>query len=214
MKCMRICFKINFLPHPSDQSTFHNKGCRACPPERLGVFHEPFTASGVSQKYHMQFRESWLDPGAKRHLSDSEWVGFVGFINSSQSSSHTITTTSQDSPPTDTSFTMTTESKYMNHPSGGGCGCTTTTIQSPFPLYHDVLLPIFELYRDDYGTLYRFSLVNKEFNRTASKLLYARVVLSPPPSLLRTLNLRDQGSIVVGPYLSILPNPQMPSPSC
>ncbi|KAG2005739.1 hypothetical protein CC2G_002118 [Coprinopsis cinerea AmutBmut pab1-1] len=64
-----------------------------------------------------------------------------------------------------------------------------------FPLYYDVLLRSLEFFRGDYGALYRFSLVNKDFNRAASTLLYSRVVLSPPPSHALQINLKDAGAI-------------------
>src|ERR1700691_645210 len=52
-------------------------------------------------------------------------------------------------------------------------------------LIYDTLLPVLELLERDYGDLYRCSLVNRDFNEMASKVLYSRVVLSPPfrPSL-------------------------------
>ncbi|KIM89935.1 hypothetical protein PILCRDRAFT_812719 [Piloderma croceum F 1598] len=56
-------------------------------------------------------------------------------------------------------------------------------------LGYDVLLQVLEMFRDDYGNLYRCSLVNREYNEIASKILYSRVVLSPPFS--RGLNLKD-----------------------
>jgi hypothetical protein len=64
-------------------------------------------------------------------------------------------------------------------------------------LYNDVLLSSLEYYCDDYAQLYLISLVNKEFNRAASSMLYYRVVLSPPTSLLHRLNLMDTGAITV-----------------
>ena len=54
---------------------------------------------------------------------------------------------------------------------------------------------ILEISGDDYGFLYRCSLVNWEFTHAASRLLYFRVVLSPP--FKPVLNLRDTGSIPV-----------------
>ena len=54
---------------------------------------------------------------------------------------------------------------------------------------------ILEFTADSYGLLYRCSLVNWEFNRAASRLLYFRVVLSPP--FQPVLNLKDTGSIPV-----------------
>ena len=64
-------------------------------------------------------------------------------------------------------------------------------------LYHDVILHVLSSFSDDYGQLFRCSLVNKEFNRAASKMLYRRVVLSPPPSRVHQLNLKDTGAITV-----------------
>ncbi|KAJ3521103.1 hypothetical protein NMY22_g12451 [Coprinellus aureogranulatus] len=62
-------------------------------------------------------------------------------------------------------------------------------------LYYDVIFRILGYHRDDYGQLFRCSLVNKEFNRAASNMLYYRVVLSPPVSRLYQLNLRDTGAV-------------------
>lgn len=68
---------------------------------------------------------------------------------------------------------------------------------SEFPLYYDVIFRILGYHRDDYGQLFQWSLVNKEFNRAASNMLYYRVVLSPPVSRLHQLNLRDTGAVTV-----------------
>lgn len=72
---------------------------------------------------------------------------------------------------------------------------TEMTIAKDASLSYDLLLRIFEICKDDYRTLYRCSLVNWDFNRAASRMLYARVVLSPPfrPSL----SLRDPDGLSV-----------------
>lgn len=58
-------------------------------------------------------------------------------------------------------------------------------------LSYDLLLRILDHFRDDHTTLYSYSLVNWEFNRAASKILYSRAVLSPP--FQRVLDLRNTG---------------------
>ncbi|KIL64554.1 hypothetical protein M378DRAFT_126372 [Amanita muscaria Koide BX008] len=60
-------------------------------------------------------------------------------------------------------------------------------------LNHDLLVNILDIFRDDYGALYNCSLVCKQFNILTSRLLYRRVVLSPPFS--PVLNLRDRGTL-------------------
>jgi len=60
---------------------------------------------------------------------------------------------------------------------------------------YDVLLPVLEIFQDHYGNLYRCSLVNRKFNEIASKLLYSRIVLSPP--FTRGINLNDQDGLSV-----------------
>lgn len=56
---------------------------------------------------------------------------------------------------------------------------------------YDILIHVVEQFRNDYDMLFKCSLVNWEFNRTASHLLYSRVVLSAPFRSL--LDLRDNG---------------------
>jgi len=58
-------------------------------------------------------------------------------------------------------------------------------------LSYDLLVRILDHFRDDYPTLYSYSLVNWEFNRAASKVLYSRAVLSP--TFQRVLDLRNTG---------------------
>ncbi|CAA7262648.1 unnamed protein product [Cyclocybe aegerita] len=60
-------------------------------------------------------------------------------------------------------------------------------------LNFDLIARVIELCRDDYGLLYHCSLVNWEFNRAASRMLYAHVVISP--MFKPVLNLRDTSSI-------------------
>lgn len=60
-------------------------------------------------------------------------------------------------------------------------------------LDYDLLVNILDIFRDDYGALYNCSLVCRQFNILTSRLLYRRVVLSPPFSLV--LNLRDRGTL-------------------
>lgn len=62
-------------------------------------------------------------------------------------------------------------------------------------LFYDLLLHVLDHFHDDYGTLYRCSLVNWEFNRAALRLLYSRVVFSPP--FRPVLNLKDRGVLSV-----------------
>jgi hypothetical protein len=66
---------------------------------------------------------------------------------------------------------------------------TSCTIDS------DILPCIFEVLRDNYDALYKCSLVCKEFNSIASRLLYRHVVFSPP--FQPYLNLRDRGTPTV-----------------
>jgi hypothetical protein len=65
-----------------------------------------------------------------------------------------------------------------------------------FRLGYDVLLQVLETFQDDYGNLYRCSLVNREYNEIASRILYSRVVLSPPFNRGR-VNLKDQDGLSV-----------------
>ena len=59
----------------------------------------------------------------------------------------------------------------------------------------DLVPPILEDLRDNYDVLYNCSLVCKEFNVTASRLLYCHVVFSPP--FRPVLNLKDRGRLTV-----------------
>ncbi|KIL61681.1 hypothetical protein M378DRAFT_82220, partial [Amanita muscaria Koide BX008] len=59
----------------------------------------------------------------------------------------------------------------------------------------DLLLNILDIFRDDYGALHICSLVCRRFNIPISRLLYRRVVLSPP--FIPVLNLRDRGALTV-----------------
>jgi len=59
----------------------------------------------------------------------------------------------------------------------------------------DLLPCIFEVLCDNYDVLYKCSLICKEFNVIASRLLYRRVVFSPP--FRPVLNLRDRGTPTV-----------------
>lgn len=77
---------------------------------------------------------------------------------------------------------------------------------SELRLYYDVIFRILGYHRDDYDQLFRCSLVNKEFNRAASNMLYYRVVLSPPVSRLYQLNLRDTGAVTVSLTASHAPS--------
>lgn len=49
----------------------------------------------------------------------------------------------------------------------------------------DVLVLVFQSLQDDYRSLYQCALVNRAFNRAASKFLYRRVVLVFRPTFLR-----------------------------
>jgi hypothetical protein len=62
-------------------------------------------------------------------------------------------------------------------------------------LVHDILLPVLEILQYNYGDLYRCALVNRDFNAIASKVLYSRVVLSPP--FRPVLNLKDRDGLLV-----------------
>ncbi|KAJ8690630.1 hypothetical protein PTI98_012041 [Pleurotus ostreatus] len=59
---------------------------------------------------------------------------------------------------------------------------------------HEILLEIFEALIPDYSTLYNCTLVNRQFNMAASKVLYTRIVYSPRSDE-RTLSLRDRGRL-------------------
>jgi hypothetical protein len=71
-------------------------------------------------------------------------------------------------------------------------------------LNYDVLLHVLEMFQDDYGNLYRCSLVNREYNEIASKILYSRVVLSPPP-FTHGLKLKDQDGLSVSMLKAYFP---------
>lgn len=62
-------------------------------------------------------------------------------------------------------------------------------------LVYDLIAHVMELCYDDYYLLFQSSLVNWEFNRAASRILYSRVVVSP--QFKPVLNLRDTSSIPV-----------------
>jgi hypothetical protein len=64
---------------------------------------------------------------------------------------------------------------------------------SESPFSYDVLLIILENLH--HGTLYTCALVNNEFNKVASKLLYTSIIVSPP--FQRVLNLKDRDGIPV-----------------
>lgn len=66
-------------------------------------------------------------------------------------------------------------------------------------IHYDILLHILESLSGDNGTLKQCALVNREFNRAASSVLYARVKLSPP--FKRVLDLKDRGELPVS-YIS------------
>ncbi|KAF8229386.1 hypothetical protein L208DRAFT_1424107 [Tricholoma matsutake] len=70
-------------------------------------------------------------------------------------------------------------------------------------IHYDILLHILESLSGDNGTLKQCALVNREFNRAASSVLYARVKLSPP--FKRVLDLKDRGE---------LPTPSMFMSAC
>lgn len=67
---------------------------------------------------------------------------------------------------------------------------------------HEILQEILEALIPNYSTLYSCTLVNRQFNRAASKVLYTRIVYSPRSDE-RTLSLRDRGKLSV--YLSTMP---------
>ncbi|KDR81885.1 hypothetical protein GALMADRAFT_240158 [Galerina marginata CBS 339.88] len=60
-------------------------------------------------------------------------------------------------------------------------------------LVYDLIVRVMELCHDDYGLLAQCALVNWEFNRAASRMLYSKVVLSP--HFKPVLDLRDAGAI-------------------
>lgn len=64
-------------------------------------------------------------------------------------------------------------------------------------LAYDIIAAILDCIEYDLSFLAQSSLVNKEFNVAASKLLYRTVVVSPPPKSSRTLNLKEINSIPV-----------------
>lgn len=61
---------------------------------------------------------------------------------------------------------------------------------------HEILLEIFEALVPNYSTLYSCTLVNRHFNKAASKVLYTRIVYSPHSNA-RTLSLRERGKLLV-----------------
>ncbi|KAF8797660.1 hypothetical protein BYT27DRAFT_7124904 [Phlegmacium glaucopus] len=62
-------------------------------------------------------------------------------------------------------------------------------------LPYDLIARVIEICRDDYSLLHQCSLVNWDFNQAATRILYSRVVLSPPFRLV--LDLSDTSSIPV-----------------
>ena len=62
-------------------------------------------------------------------------------------------------------------------------------------LVYDLIAHVIEICCDDYHLLFQSSLVNWEFNRVASRILYSRIVVSP--QFTPILNLRDTNSIPV-----------------
>jgi len=62
-------------------------------------------------------------------------------------------------------------------------------------LPYDLIARVMEICRDDYGLLYECSLVSWDFNQAVTRILYSRVVLSPPFRLV--LDLSDTSSIPV-----------------
>ncbi|KIM41940.1 hypothetical protein M413DRAFT_445142 [Hebeloma cylindrosporum] len=60
-------------------------------------------------------------------------------------------------------------------------------------LIYDIIARVVELCCDGYHLLFQCSLVNWEFNRAASRVLYSRVAISPQFKAI--LDLRDTGSI-------------------
>ncbi|KAF9478583.1 hypothetical protein BDN70DRAFT_994118 [Pholiota conissans] len=60
-------------------------------------------------------------------------------------------------------------------------------------LIYDLIASVVEFCRDDYALLFRCALVNWEFNRVASVMLYSRVVIAP--QFKPILNLRDTNPI-------------------
>ena len=72
--------------------------------------------------------------------------------------------------------------------------------QNKGPVPSDILLPVLEIFEGDYCTLYLCSLVNREFNEIATKLLYSRVVLAPP--FRPGLNLKDPDGLSVSTLIA------------
>jgi hypothetical protein len=68
----------------------------------------------------------------------------------------------------------------------------------PSLLVYDLIARILDLLSADYDLLSRCALVDFEFNRAASRLLYARVVVAPKLSL--ALDLRDTTGIPVSTH--------------
>ena len=66
---------------------------------------------------------------------------------------------------------------------------------------YDIIARVMEGCQDDYDLLARCALVSWDFNGAASRMLYSRVVISPPFS--PVLNLRDAGSIPVSSYIDL-----------
>lgn len=65
-------------------------------------------------------------------------------------------------------------------------------------LVYDLILRVLELCCDDYAFLFRCSLVDWEFNRAASRVLYSRVVIAP--KFKPVLNLRDINPVPVSEF--------------
>jgi hypothetical protein len=59
---------------------------------------------------------------------------------------------------------------------------------------YDALLHVLDIVSSDYHALYQCSLVNWEFNRAASRLLYARIKLSPP--FQRAIYLKSRAALI------------------
>ena len=62
-------------------------------------------------------------------------------------------------------------------------------------LHYDLISCVMEFCRDDSSLLYQCSRVNWGFNQAATRILYSRVILSPP--FRPVLDLSDTSSIPV-----------------
>lgn len=66
-----------------------------------------------------------------------------------------------------------------------------------YSLFSSVLVTILEIFRGDYRTLYRCSLVNRQFNGIASSVLYSNVIVPLSPFFPSDVIPQDQDGLSV-----------------